>query len=349
MTDARVTQAPNLALAEGGDETRVTQAPALALAQLTAIGARLTSAPMLALLQQTIDELRISQTPVLVLAADVPCATHWSQTWCIERLDGTVHRYTDHDEAVVFQGQSFSPCDSLAASAAELAAFIGQIGSQDLAGIVADDGISEADLYNGLFDGATVEVWLVPWSQGGGQIPRRLFFGTVEAISQGQHGFKAEVLTPGAKLQQRALLKHYTPACRWTFGDADCAFNLAPLTVTGSVTERAAIGAGNRARHRIFRDSARAEAAGTFDQGLLTWTGGQNVGKSSEVKAFAADGSFTLWDPLLFEIALGDAYSVYEGCNKTEARCKELLHFDRFGGFPHVSGRDKISQTPDSK
>ena len=350
MTDGRVTQAPNLALAEGGGGLRVAQAPALVLAQLAAVGARVTQAPALALLQQTIDEIRITSAPALVLAADVPCATHWCQTWRIERLDGTVFRFTDHDKTVAFQGQTFSPCNSLSASAAELAAFIGQIGSQDLAGIIADDGISEADLYNGLFDGAIVEVWLVPWSQGGGQIPRRLFYGTVEGTSQGQHGFKAEVSTPGAKLQQRALLKHYTASCRWTFGDAaTCGVDLGPLTVTGTVTHRAAIGAANRARHRIFRDSSRGEAAGTFDIGLLTWTGGDNSGVSSEVKDYAANGTFTLWDPLLFEIQIGDTYSVYEGCNKTEARCKALANFDRFGGFPHISGRDKISQTPDSK
>ena len=151
-------------------------------------------------------------------------------------------------------------------------------------------------------------------------------------------------------MQQRALLKHYTASCRWTFGDAaTCGVDLGPLTVTGSVTQAAAIGAANRARHRIFRDSARGEAAGTFDQGLLSWTGGNNAGKASEVKSQAADGTFTLWDPLLFEIEIGDAYSVYEGCDKTETRCKVLGNFDRYGGFPHISGRDKISQTPDSK
>ena len=348
MTDARVTQGANLALTEGGD-TQVTQAPVLVLAQLDAVGARVTQAPALALIQQTTDEVRITQAPALVLAANVPCNTYWAQTWRIERLDGTVFRYTDHDENVSFMGQTFSPCNSLNASAAELAAFIGQIGSQDLAGIISDDGISEADLYNGLLDGAIVEVWLVPWSQVGGQIPRRLFYGTVEGTSQGQHGFKAEVLTPGAKLQQRALLKHYTASCRWTFGDSNCAVSLGALTVTGTVTHRAAIGAANRARNRIFRDSSRGEAAGTFDQGLLTWTSGNNSGRSTEVKSQAADGTFTLWDPLLFEIEIGDAYSVYEGCNKSETRCKALSNFDRFGGFPHISGRDKVSQTPDSK
>ncbi len=332
-------------------DARVTQGATLVLVQQAAVGARLTQAPTLVLLQQTGDGVRLTQAPALVLAANVPCATYWIQTWRIERLDSpaTVHRLTDHDENVSFQGQTFSPCDSLNASAAELAAFMGQIGSQDLAGIVSDDGISEADLYNGLLDGAIVEVWLVPWSQVGGQIPRRLFYGTVEGTSQGQHGFKAEVLTPGAKLQQRALLKHYTASCRWTFGDSNCAVSLAALTVTGTVTHRAAIGAANRARSRIFRDSCRGEAAGTFDQGLLTWTGGNNSGRSTEVKSQAADGTFTLWDPLLFEIEIGDDYSVYEGCNKSETRCKALSNFDRFGGFPHISGRDKVSQTPDSK
>lgn len=352
MTDATVTQAPVLVLAElAAAETRSTQAAALALVQQSAVGARATQASALSLLQGDLGETRVGQGPALVLCQQVPCATHWVQTWRIARLDGQVFRFTDHDRPVSFMGQTFSPCDSLAGSAAELAAFIGQVGSQELAGIVADDGISEEDLHAGRFDGATVEVWLVPWSQGGGTIPRRLFYGTVEGVSHGQHGFTAEVLTPGAKLQQRALLDHYTVACRWPLGDpATCGVALGPLTVAGTATHLSAVAAGNLAHKRIFRDSARAEAAGHFDLGLLTWTSGANAGVAREVKSFAADGTFVLWEPCPKAVQIGDAYTVYPGCDKTEATCKgKFANFDRYGGFPDVPGRDRVSQTPNAK
>ena len=353
MADARLTQGPVLVPAAGDADARSTQVAVLVLSPPPAAGGRVTQAAALVLTSITI-EARATQIAALVLADAVPCHTFWASLWRIERRDGTVLTYTGHDLPIPFRGEIYSPCDSLSASASDLGALIGQIGSVELAGVIADAGISEADIAGGLYDGATIEVWLVPWQQEGGEIPRRLHYGTWEKTTHGAFGYTAEVLTPGAKLQQQALLDFFGPACRWTLGDPlTCGVDIGALTVSGTVTNLAVRDAGNQARRRIFQDSSRpspAEAAGYFDQGQLTWTSGANSGQTSEVKSFAADGTFVLWITARSEIGIGDGYDVYPGCDKTKATCTaKFANFDRFGGFHKVPGRDVLFQTPNAK
>lgn len=350
MTDARLTQAPALVLAEASPAARCTQVAALVLANRQAEAGRLTQAPALVLSSSDI-EARVTQAAALVLADAVPCLTRWAQCWKITVADGGVFAFTSHDREITFCGVTYSPCDGLAASAVELAAAIGSVGNQELVGIVSDDAISEADLFSGRFDGALVEVWMVPWMNGGGEIPWRMAAGVTGKLSQGDRGFTMEVLTPGARLQQQPLLQTYTPSCRFELGDERCAFDLESLRVTGTVTSVAPLLAPNAASRRIFADSSRSEPEGWFNLGLLTWTGGANAGARSEVKAFdAASGQFVLWAPMLHRIEVGDTYSVVPGCDKTPDSCKTKFdNFINYGGFPDVPGRDSITESPDSK
>jgi len=334
--DARMTQACALVLAfqpGGAEETRMTQAAMLALAQFEA-------------------GTRITQVAALVLADQVNCLTRWAQTWTITRTDGVVFGYTSHDMPVMFRGVLHSPCSSLAASAVEMSSLAGTVGNMDLDGIIADDAITTEDLYNGLFDGALVEVWVVPWDNAAGDIPFRLMGGTVGKTGQGLTGYTLEVLAEGTKLQQKSLVDVYTPGCRYNFGaqnDSRCPVDLGAITVSGSVTTAAIPNASNYASRRIFTDSSRAEADGFFNLGKLTWTGGANAGAVSEIKSFTG-GTFVLWQEVLVDIAVGDTYDAHPGCDKS--RAGHLLYnadMIDFGGFEDVPGDDSVFATPDAK
>ena len=292
---------------------------------------------------------RVTQAVVLVLAREMtPCFTHWAQCWRIERRDGEVFRFTSHDRPLTIQCESYGPCYSLAASASELGTLLGAPGNVELAGIVADAAITEADLYAGLFDRARVEIWLVPWDIEN-PVPRLLTQGVAGNLSQGDEGFAMEVLTRGAQLQQRPLLQFFTPGCRWELGDSRCTVDLDALAVTGDVTQLPVLHAATRAHHRTFWDSSRAEADGYFDLGVLEWTSGANTGQISEIKTFAG-GQFVLWRPTISAIAIGDEYEARPGCDKQPETCKtKFNNFVNYGGFPDVPGRDAIVQTPDSK
>ena len=92
---------------------------------------------------------------------------------------------------------------------------------------------------------------------------------------------------------------------------------------------------------------APISAAGTFAQGVLTWTSGKNAGLSCFVRGWAADydGSPTtdqiqLDVQTLFPMAAGDAFTIQQGCNKTFASCADLQGdtntYVNFGGQPNT-------------
>ena len=66
---------------------------------------------------------------------------------------------------------------------------------------------------------------------------------------------------------------------------------------------------------RIFTDTTRSEADNRFRFGELTWTTGDNIGLTQQVKRSLATGLIELKFPMPFDIDIGDGYSIVEGCN----------------------------------
>jgi uncharacterized phage protein (TIGR02218 family) len=293
----------------------------------------------------------VTQAGVEVLVKARPCSTRDAQVWTITRLDGTVYRFTSLDRDLEWGGATYAACNSLDPSASENVAEVDSAGSMDLSGALSADGIDGWDLYAGLFDGAEVEAWLVPWdvaSRDG--LPRRLLRGNFGSVELGETGFKVELIGDGAKLQQTPLVRALQPGCRWQFGDEGCGKDLGPLTVTGTVDS--AIG------QRAFTDAARTEAAGYFRRGRVTFTGGSNAGLSAEIKEHDAGGTFVLWPRLPFAISAGDTYSIVPGCTNLKTAeggtngCTAWAQLLRYGGFDKVPGGDKrgkaaIQKAPD--
>jgi len=347
---ARITQAVMLALGQTSPGARLTQAALLVMGQPTP-GAQITQVPSLALVEYFAD-IRLTQAATLVLADHKPCITRWGTCWTFTLASGEILGYTAHDKTVIFRGVPHEPCNSLSATAVEMSSIVGSPGSIDLAGILSDSGISASDIYNGLLDGARIEVWMVPWDNAGWEIPFRLIAGVVGAGGFGVAEYHQELITESARLSQRALLEIFTPGCRYQFGstrDSRCPVDLAAITVTGSVTGTTIPNASTDSTRRIFTDSARTEADGFFNLGTIEWTSGPNAGARAEIKDFTA-GQFILWESLAFPIAIGDGYTAEPGCDKSEA---DHLRFNPnmtdFGGFPHLPGQDQIVKTPNAK
>jgi uncharacterized phage protein (TIGR02218 family) len=337
MVEARTAQAGIYGLIGELPEVRGSQGGIYALFS-TGVPVRASQAGIYSLTAITAD-VRASQAGIYLLASGSPCTSRWAQVWTITRLDGEVFRFTSLDRDFDWLGETYRSCDSLVPSASEAVSEVDAAGNMDLSGALGPDGITEAALYAGLFDGATAEAWLVPWAGEGRQ--RRLLKGTFGAVEQGPTGFKVELLGDGAKLMQTPLIRLIQPDCRWQFGDRFCQKDLAPLTVTGTVDT----GLGQRS----FTDVARAEAAGYFTRGRVTFTSGDNAGISAEIKQHGAGGTFDLWPRLQFGISAGDTYSMTPGCtNLKEASggtngCTAWANLRRFGGFRNVPGGDRRS------
>lgn len=341
----RDTQANAQVLGEGSSDARVTQSSALVLSGVVP-PTRITQSNA-QVLAGVLPDSRITQSAVLVLADHTPCLTQWCQAWTIRRKDGVVMGFTSHDKDIVFRGVTHKSCDSLLSSATSNSTEVGSTGNVDVSGIISSTAITEADLYNGVYDSASVEVWNVPWS--GTDSPFLLMQGIMGTVEQSDIHFVADVTAQSVLFQTKPLLDVYSPSCRWSLGDDNCKVSLSGITVSGSVTAVGGKTGLSLVNKRAFTDSSRLEATGAFDQGAITWTSGNNIGAVSEVKDFDS-GAFVLWDSLLYQIEVGDSYNVHIGCNKSKEDCKSKFNnFNNFGGFPHVPGQDKIVSTPDSK
>lgn len=340
--NVRTTQAVVQYLFENANDARVTQTVAQYLFQQS------TSA-------------RITQLALQSLVAAIPCVRRRCQVWKITRRDGTEYHYTTHDEPVTFHGDTYQPCNSLRASAAE-AGTLNAVGGGDIqiAGLIASDEITERDLANGLFDGAQVEVWEVPWNDStlASDAPKRLLKGAIGETTQGPTSYQAEVFTRSAKLAQNPLLDTFTPACRFKPGDGRCPIDVAALTTTGTVLDTVTRIARDRRAHRQFYTSApgaygsssssSGEPAVPWDYGLLTWLTGDNQGIEAEIKSIDSDSLMTLWDSMPNEIQIGDTFSVKPGCARTKEAHVTTWGFDieSFGGFPDIPGVDSIIRGP---
>ena len=342
MPETRVDQGGLYALAGAVPEVRVDQAGLYALA-IPGVEVRVDQAGVYVLVAIR-PVVPVAQAGMYALASGSPCSTRWAQIWTIRRTDGEVFRFTSKDSGLEYpagSGISHLSCDSLVPSASEGVAEVDAAGSMDLSGAVGEgEGrITAFDLYAGLFDGAEVEAWRVPWA-GEGR-PQRLLKGTFAPVEFGETGFNVELAGDGEKMKQTPLVRLLGPNCWKKFGGPFCQKALGPLTVTGTVVSATG--------QRSFADAARGEAAGYFSRGVVTFTSGDNSGVSAEIKAHTAGGNFELWPRLPFAIAAGDQYSMTPGCTHLRAAsggtngCTAWANDPNFGGAENVPGGDKRS------
>ena len=90
-------------------------------------------------------------------------ATTFCHCWRVARSDATVMGFTDHDRDLTFNGVTFRANTGLSASQLESSVGFAP-GTGEATGALSDESLTEADLLNGLYDGASVETWLVDWT-----------------------------------------------------------------------------------------------------------------------------------------------------------------------------------------
>ena len=332
--DARTTQAAAMVMYAPGADARITQTPALVL-------------------HDVLNQTRITQTVALALVDQVCCHTRWTQILKITRTDGQIFAYTTHSKDIVWRGIVYQSCCGIRSTAREAGVGGSSFGTQEITGLLSDTGVRGDDVFYGLFDGAGVEINLVPWDNPNNESPVRLISGTIGKSSLSLSNFQFEVVTDAAQLQQRELLDIYTPGCRYKLGDKFCGVVLDGVSpgfeVIGTVSSVDNFILPNSGKRRIFNDDSQTQASGYFDGGLLAWQTGYNTLLVSEIKTF--DGTrFELRQPLPNEIQPGDTYIATPGCNKSVGDCRDKFNnFDNFGGFPHVPGEDRYFQTPNAK
>jgi uncharacterized phage protein (TIGR02218 family) len=263
--------------------------------------------------------------------------TTLARCWTLRRRDGVVMGFTDHDRDLDLAGIVHAAGTGLEGS--DMQSELGfAVGGGEVTGALTAPALTEADLAAGLWDDASVEVWLVDWQAPAARI--LLDAGHIGEVRRAGSAFTAELRGLAHRLDQpRGRL--FQACCDADLGDARCGIDLADpaWSATGWVgaTDGVAF---------LFATGLDAFADGFFTGGRLVFADGAAAGQVAQVQLHRADAagvSLTLWEPAAQAIAPGTAFTVAAGCDKTLSACAgRFANLPRFRGFPHMPGSDFV-------
>lgn len=254
----------------------------------------------------------------------------------INRLDGESFYFTDREQGILYNGNWYEPYTGYVPSAIETKINM-SVDNQSITGALVADSISPDDIRAGLFDFANTELVIVNYEDlSMGHMP--MLVGKFGENILGGNEFTME-LRGMAQLLQQKMGELYLPSCAATFGDARCGIDAIDPDYTKSFIVTAIIVDEER---RTFQTDL-VDVDGYFDSGFLTFNefaANKNVGM--DVKLYTqANGRTELYEPLAYDIQVGDAGTVVVGCPKSFNACKtkfKVSNHLRFRGFPHLIG-----------
>lgn len=252
-------------------------------------------------------------------------------------------RFTDWSQEVTLNGEAYTPTDGFRSSAEEGIDGLTP-GNRELIGVLSATAITDDDLRAGLYRRAVINEYVVdprfPWL---GAFRQNLW--TIQEVKFNQDRWDVQVDGPLTKLR---ATKGYTyeRKCRWeNFGDADCGFSLASVTVSG-----AAVVAVTEGYKEFTSDVPTGNGDHYYREGRITWLTGENAGLIADVKAYTeVAGLLRLHVEAKYAINAGDTFDLVPGCDRQFSTCVAFGNKDNFGGAPYIPGNNDLFTTPDAK
>lgn len=128
----------------------------------------------------------------------------------------------------------------------------------------------------------------------------------------------------------------YQPGCLNTLYDTLCGAARASYTYTALTTS------ASDSRNITFSHTLGL-AAPYFSLGVVTMTSGANAGISRTVKQHTS-GQITVLQPWPLTVALGDAFSIVAGCDKSLTTCgTKFANVVRFRGMPFIPVAETVT------
>jgi len=260
-------------------------------------------------------------------------------TYCtlirITRTDAQVFGMTDLDIDLNVGGVDYVSASGYTPTNYQTDNSLG-IGNADITGIFDASGIDKSDADAGLFDNAQIDIWIYDYVAA--TVLRQLAKGWWGEVKIYRSRYVAEFRSISQTLKN-TVGRTFTATCDARFADLNganrCTLDPASFTVTGALTAVS----GNSS----FTDTSRTEADNLYKYGVITWTSGNNTGRSMEVKSNTTLGAITLYQPMPFTVQVGDEYSMLQGCDKTQTVCDTAFsNIDNFRGFPDVPNPDVV-------
>lgn len=263
-----------------------------------------------------------------------------ARVWRLDRADGLVLGFTDHDRDLAFDGVVFAAGAGMTAKALAQATGLA-VDNTEAAGALSDAGLTEADILAGRWDGALLTIWEVDWTDPAAR--RVLFRGSLGEITRQGGGFRAE-LRGLTEALQRGGGRIFGSACPAVLGDRRCGVD---LEAEGMSVETVLLDLDQNA---LVVAALPAFAPGWFSEGRVRVLDGAAAGLSGVVRTDRTDGGprrLALWASLGATPAPGDRLRLEAGCDKRFVTCHgKFENAMNFQGFPHVPGEDWLFLTP---
>ncbi len=261
--------------------------------------------------------------------------------WQVQRRDGAVLGFTDHDRDLVFEGVRFRADTGLSGRAYQSSTGL-SVDNAAALGLLSDAVIRAEDIDAGRYDGAEVTIWRVNWAN---PTEREVEFrGSIGEIVRSGSRFEAELRGLSEALNRTDGLV-FQRQCSAVLGDVRCKVDVALPAYTWE-TEVVAWGPG--AEGFVAAESAYPER--WFDSGRLEVTGGAAAGLTGLVKRdrlVAAGRRLELWEDLRADLRPGDPVRLVAGCDRSGTTCRvKFNNFTNYRGFPHVPGEDWVMSYP---
>lgn len=265
-------------------------------------------------------------------------ATTLCWCWKLERRDGQVSGFTDHDRDLMFDGTLYEAAAGFTAS--EIKDSIGlSVDNLEVTSALSSERLDEADLAAGLYDDARVEIYRVNWQAPDQRALMRT--GSLGEVKRAGTSFAAEVRGLAHYLQQpRGRLFQYT--CDADLGDARCGVDTtsAAFRGTGSIV--------SSSDGRIVTVAGiDAYSNDWFSRGLILFTSGAATGQSIEIKRHtnvSAVVTLELWQPVRGPVLAGQTFTITAGCDRQIATCRDkFANAVNYRGFPDMPGNDFVT------
>jgi uncharacterized phage protein (TIGR02218 family) len=183
-----------------------------------------------------------------------------------------------------------------------------------------DDGVTDQDLKNGLYDNAKVIIFQVNLEDLPTALtnsPRKhnlMFDGYIGRVTKTDRQWTFEVASKVYKLGQKTG-EVTSQSCRNTLGDDRCTVVLTPFTNSHTVTAVAS---------RSLFTANNTQIDDYYAGGVVTWISGNNVGFRAEPFTYSSSEFYIEQAP--YPIQIGDTFSAVIGCNKEGDTCRDVFN-----------------------
>nr|WP_315210077.1 DUF2163 domain-containing protein [uncultured Albidiferax sp.] len=251
----------------------------------------------------------------------------------ITRTDGIIIRLTDFDQPLVVGGHTYLPNGSTERSAVALSDGL-SADNLSVRGVLRLGQVEEADLQNGRYDYALVDIFLA-FANGAAADPIPLASGRfgVPTIDNGAYSVDLNGLTYALSASIGEIT---TPTCRAMFGDARCGIDLAAWQHDYTLA------AVSDSRVLALVGPSALPSSATYAQGLVQVLTGPAAGLAMEVRSVTGL-AHTLYLPLAISPQAGDTVRCTAGCDKSRSTCHTVFgNAINFQGEPDLPGTDSL-------